>query len=191
MIAFIKGKIIAKSPSYLIIAAANVGYKVYVNPAFYAEASLADELELFTYQHVREDSLDLYGFPKLSDLDLFEMLLSVSGVGPKSALNVMAMDDSENLKAAIMQGDSALLTKVSGIGRKTAERVVLELKEKIAKLEGPLGAQPSILAASDEIDALMALGYSLIQAREALSRVDKSITDSSKRVKQALKEMSN
>ncbi len=191
MIAFVKGEILTKRNGYLIVKSQDLGYKVFVASALYSEIQLAQSVELFTYQNVREDSLDLYGFQSLDDLEMFEMLLSVSGIGPKSALSVMSMADTEYLKTSIIQGDSGLLTKVSGIGKKTAERVVLELKEKIAKL-APLVEGPQLSGmSSDEIDALISLGYSLPQAREALREVDSEVTDSSERIRQALKKMSH
>ena len=191
MIAFVKGEILTKRNGYLIVKSQDLGYKVFVASALYSEIQLAQSVELFTYQNVREDSLDLYGFQSLDDLEMFEMLLSVSGIGPKSALSVMSMADTEYLKTSIIQGDSGLLTKVSGIGKKTAERVVLELKEKIAKL-APLVEVPQLSGmSSDEIDALISLGYSLPQAREALREVDSEVTDSSERIRQALKKMSH
>ncbi len=189
MIAYIKGKIIAKQGSDLIILNQGLGYKVSVSADIYSETHKDSDIELYTHQHVREDSLDLYGFRSLDDLEMFEMLLSVSGIGPKSALAVLSLSSTNNLKEAIVSEDASMLTKVSGIGKKTAQRVVLELKEKIGKLEDiKIGAQGSVVS-SDEIDALIALGYNTSEAREALKKIDKNITDSGERVKEALKNL--
>jgi Holliday junction DNA helicase RuvA len=187
MIAYISGKIIAKQSGDLIILNQGLGYKVSVSADIYGEAIKDSEIELYTHQHVREDSLDLYGFKNLDDLEMFEMLLSVSGIGPKSALAVLSLSSTNHLKEAIISEDAGMLTKVSGVGKKTAQRVVLELKEKIAKLADFKTDMQTGVSSSDEIDALMALGYNMNEAREALKKVDKSISDSGERVKQALK----
>jgi holliday junction DNA helicase RuvA len=188
MISYLKGKIRNKGNGFVILEVNNIGYQVFISPLFYADLSLNQEVEFYIYQQVREDALDLYGFRNMEELELFELLLSISGIGPKSALGVMSIASVADIKESIFRGDPALLTKVSGIGRKTAERVVLELKEKIGKLvieDG--GISKSSLGSSDEIDALMALGYSLSQARDALNSIDGKIKDSGERIRQALK----
>ena len=192
MISYLKGKIINKGGGFVILEVNNIGYQIFIMPLHYADLTAGQEIEFYTYQQVREDALNLYGFRKMEELELFELLLSISGIGPKSALGVMSIATAADIKESIAQGDPALLTKVSGIGRKTAERVVLELREKIGKLgfgDGKLGKNN--LGSSDEIDALMALGYSLIQAREALNKVDAKTKDSGERIRQALKKLGN
>lgn len=184
MLSYIQGKIIAKSASYLIVENGGLGYQIFVNTGLYADAVVNNEIELYLHQHIREDANDLYGLKNLAELELFELLLSISGIGPKSALAVLSVAGIDEIKQAIANGDSGLLMKVSGIGRKTAERVVLELKEKIGYLPTAAG-QTS--AKSDEIDALIVLGYSLIQAREALNNIDQGIVGSGERIKAALK----
>lgn len=130
----------------------------------------------------------MYGFKNLEDLELFGLLLSVSGVGPKSALGVLSIASTSDIKEAIVRGDANLLTKVSGIGKKTAERLVLELKTKVLRINNGI-LEISSLGSSDEIDALMSLGYSLNEARTAFNLVDPALTDSGERVKAALKKM--
>jgi Holliday junction DNA helicase RuvA len=148
------------------------------------------EIEVYTHQHVREDALDLYGFRSLEEMEFFELLLSVSGIGPKSALGVLAVASIDDIKESIVRGDSELLTKVSGIGRKTAERVVLELKEKIGRLTSIIGEKGDVISSNgDEIDALMVLGYSMQQARDALRKVGSEIKDSGERIREALKKI--
>ena len=139
MIAYLNGTIINKGKGFAIIRVSDVGYKVFLNPTMLAEIVVGQELELYTHQYVREDSLDLFGFSSVSELELFELLISVSGVGPKSALGVLSVAGPEDIKNSIMRGDSHLLTKVSGIGKKTAERIVLELREKVGNLESGIG----------------------------------------------------
>lgn len=193
MIAYLKGTVLNKRKNYLIIEVAGVGYEVYVTQKLFSEVVTGQPIEIYTHQYIKEDALDLYGFKTLDELELFELLISISGVGPKSALGIMGIATAEELSSSIARGDASMLTKVSGIGRKTAERVVLELRDKMATLNFEAvaaGAGATAVAAqSDEIDALMALGYSLQQAREALRQVDPSITKSGERVREALKKI--
>ena len=189
MISFLQGKILNKSQNYVILKVGGIGYQVFVNSTMLADLQIGQDVEIYTHQYVREDSLDLYGFKSMGDLEMFELLISISGIGPKSALGVLAVASVEDVKESIARGDSSLLTKVSGIGRKTAERVVLELREKIGNLKLETGNSKSGAgsASGDEIDALMVLGYSMPQARDALRAVDPKIKDSGERIKQALK----
>ncbi len=190
MISYLKGKIKHKGSGFVILEVNNIGYQVFISPLLYVDLSLDQEIEFYTYQQVREDALNLYGFKNTAELELFELLLSISGIGPRSALGVMSIATVADIKESISRGDPVLLTKVSGIGRKTAERVVLELREKIDKLSvGDSKNGVSQLGSSDEIDALMALGYSLAQARESLNNVDAKIKDSGERIRQALKKL--
>jgi Holliday junction DNA helicase RuvA len=189
MVSYLKGKILNKGQGYIIVETNNVGYQVFVNPVMFADLDMGQEIEIYTHQYVREDALDLYGFKSLEDLEMFELLLSISGIGPKSALGVLSIASVGDIKDSISRGDSALLTKVSGIGRKTAERVVLELREKIGGLGLGTGNLESGSVSGDEIDALMALGYSMQQARDALRSVNPEIKDSGERIKSALKKL--
>jgi len=190
VISYLKGKIKNKGNGFAIIEINNIGYKVFVASLLYADLTIGQEFEFYIHQQVREDALNLYGFRRMEELELFELLIDISGIGPKSALAIMSIATVSDIKESIVRGDPALLTKVSGIGKKTADRVVLELREKISKLSltddklnrGNLGS-------SDEIDALMALGYSLSQARDALNGVDAKTKDSGERIRQALKKM--
>ena len=194
MISYLKGKIQNKGQGFVIINIQDIGYKIFVNEALYAELDIGQVSELYIYQQVREDALNLYGFENLEQLEMFEMLLSISGVGPKSALGVLTIANIADIKESISRGDSSLLVKVSGIGQKTAERMVLELRDKIVHTTHGIQQTTSggkIQASSDEIDALMALGYSLQQAREALARVDPKLKDSGERIKEALRSISN
>jgi len=133
MVSFLRGKILNKGQGYIIVEVNNIGYQVFVNPIMFADFDVGQAVEIYTHQYVREDALDLYGFKSLEELEMFELLLSISGIGPKSALGVLSVASVADIKESISRGDSSLLTKVSGIGRKTAERVVLELREKISE----------------------------------------------------------
>ena len=187
MIAYLQGKIIDKRSQYLILLVNGVGYKVFVSLNTLADCQVGQEVSLHIYQQVKEDGLALYGFVQSEELALFELLISVSGIGPKSGLNVLSIAGVDDVKQSIALNDPSLLTKVSGIGKKTAERIVLELKNKIGTPVLADGQTTSLSGASEEIDALIQLGYSLSQARQALQQIDPSLTDSAQRIKAALK----
>jgi Holliday junction DNA helicase RuvA len=189
MLSYLKGKIIRRGGNFVILNNADIGYKIFVGEGAAADLASANEAEFWLYQNIREDANELYGFSNYEKLEMFELLLNVNGIGPKSAMGIMTMINAEELKEAIATGDLAMLTKVSGIGKKTAERIVLDLRDKVgflAPVEGSTSA-----ARGDEIDALMALGYSLQQSREALGKIDKSITDSGQRIREALRTIKN
>ncbi len=190
MISYLRGRIINKSLNFAILEVSGVGYQIYAGENFLNELKIGAEVEIYTHHQVREEASDLYGFKIMEDLELFTLLLTVSGVGPKSALGVISIASANDIKEAIIRGDANLLTKVSGIGKKTAERVVLELKTKVLRSGGVATTiNSSSLMGSDEIDALMSLGYTLSDARSALNSIDPALTDSGERVKAALKKM--
>lgn len=189
MIAYLQGKIIVKNNHYLILEVGGVGYQIFAGENFLASLKIGQEKEIYIHHRVREDVSDLYGFSALEELDLFELLISVSGVGPKSAVAVISLATPDDIKEAIIRGDASLLTKVSGIGKKTAERLVLELKNKVAHISGGINLAGTGTGTGDELDALMSLGYSIIEARDALNSVGPSITSSAGRVKAALKQL--
>ena len=190
MISYLRGLVLAKSSNYFILDVRDIGYTIFAGENYLSEINIGQSIEVYTHHHIREEASDLYGFKSLQELELFELLISVSGVGPKSALGVLSIASAADIKESIIRGDADLLTKVSGIGKKTAERLVLELKTKILKIaSGSEISAGNSLASSDEVDALMSLGYSLSEARTALSTVDSSIKDTGERVKQALKLM--
>ncbi len=187
MISYLKGRIIKRGGNFVILNNADIGYKIFVGEGAVADLATGNEVEFWIYQNIREDANELYGFLSYEKLEMFELLLNVNGIGPKSAMGIMTAINAEELKEAIATGDLAMLTKVSGIGKKTAERIVLDLRDKVGFLSPVIGSTSA--ARGDEIDALMALGYSMQESREALSGVDKSITDSGKRIREALKSM--
>jgi Holliday junction DNA helicase RuvA len=180
MLSFLRGTILLKAEDHLLVDVHDLGYRIYVTKTCISETKKDEKIELFLYQHIREDASDLYGFKNEDELELFEKLISVSGVGPKSGLAILSLAPSDSIRQAIAQGDDGMLTKVSGIGGKTAQRIILELRGKLDHI----GSQGS--GRSEEIEALVSLGYSSMQAREALNRIDSSITDSSERIRQAL-----
>gem|GEM_PF-6382 len=195
MIASLKGTITHTDSRYVILDVNDVGYKVYVTDDTLHVLKKGSLTSLWTYQVVREDALDLYGFMAKKDKDFFELLISVSGIGPKSALNVMSLISSDQLVSAIRTGSTSHLVKVSGIGRKTAEKIVLELKDKLGGIESAEGREIAAELSSDMdvIEALKALGYDADDAREALKKIGASPKggelDTSAKVKAALKHL--
>jgi holliday junction DNA helicase RuvA len=184
MIGSIKGTIQHKSANYIILETQGVGYKVFLPAIIMLELKVGQPLSLVIHTYVREDQLTLYGFQALPELEFFEMLLTVSGVGPKSALGIMSLANVDMIKSAIVSEDPSVFTKVSGIGRKTAERVIIELKDK---LKDQSSSSPVAREHSDAVDALLALGYSQQEARDALKSVPIEITNLQEKVKLALK----
>ena len=189
MIASIRGTILKRKENYIIVENNGIGYKVFVSETVTADHNINDEVFLYIYQQVREAELSLFGFLDFEEHDLFEKLISVSGIGPKTALGVFAVASLSDIKSAIINQDASLLKKVSGIGAKTADRIVLELKNKVAGLIGHEGVKSSeeMEANTDAVDALVSLGYQARQAREALKKIDKDIKDSGEKVRAALK----
>ena len=187
MIGSIKGKIILKAGKFLIVETnSGVGYKVSVSPDTLSKAKKAgDEIFLFVHTHVREDILDLYGFSNLEELEFFEMLINVSGIGPKGALAILSVASIATLKKAIGAGDISYLIKVSGIGKKTAEKIVIELRDKVVNETSEKGGD-SLQGELDVLEALKSLGYSQNEAREALKKVSPEANTNTK-IREALK----
>lgn len=186
MIGHLKGALIHQDLKSVILDVAGVGYKIHTNTAS-LESQNGKTLAFWTYLAVRENALDLYGFVTKDELGFFELLLTVSGIGPKSAMGILSVATLQNLRHAISTGDTSHLTKVSGIGKKNAEKIVLELKDK---LEGWTGDGTGFV--SDDVDALEALkslGYGEREAREALKKVVDG-KDTGDKVKKALKILS-
>ena len=187
MISRLSGTIIELSEKYAVIDVHGVGYKVFCGKESLADLHLDSPAALFTHLAVREDALDLYGFGTGEEMNFFQLLISVSGIGPKSALGILSVTTVQTLKQAIGTGDTGYLIKVSGIGRKTAEKIVLELRDKL-RAHADMKESPSILRAeSDVIEALKSLGYSQNEARDALKEVPEKIVGTNARIREALK----
>lgn len=186
MIAHVAGQVVEKTDNALIIDVGGVGYEVQVAAGDFNGAILGEPIKLYTYDHWRENAHDLFGFSGLPAKRLFELLISVSGVGPKMGLALLSLGDAEGLRGAIAQGDSAFIQRANGVGKRLAERIVVDLKDKV----GAAGASARPVAAGDDaLSALLALGYSLQQANEALAEVDVDLGVED-RIKLALKHMS-
>ncbi|MBI4054285.1 MAG: Holliday junction branch migration protein RuvA [Candidatus Doudnabacteria bacterium] len=187
MIAYLQGKILRKGGSYLVVETGGVGYKVAVSGALALSAKLSWEVRLHIHTHVREDQLSLYGFASLPELELFEMLISVSGIGPKVGLSILSSVSPAHIRSAIISGDIAVFTKVAGVGRKTAERLMVELKEKVASAEQDQGGLGVSAELSESLSALESLGYRRHEIKEVLKQIPKDLTDSAQIVRHALK----
>lgn len=186
MIAHIEGTVIRISEKFIIINVNGIGYKVFATVDTTSACALGEPISLWTYTAVRETALDLYGFMSEEEQSLFELLLDVSGVGPKSALSILSMASIDTLSKAIATGDTSYLNKVSGIGKKTAEKIVIELRDKLKAHNSKDVTGGTLRDEGDVIEALKTLGYSQSEARDALKQVS-HIDGTNARIKEALK----
>ena len=190
MIAHVFGKVTEKFNGSLVIDVHGVGYEVSVATNDFDAVILDQEVKFYTYHHVREQSEELFGFSSLAAKKLFEMLITVQGVGPKAALAILSLGDAEQVRNAIANVDSGFVQKATGVGKKTAERVVVDLSDKVGlpthygRTETPL--QTELNTSDEALEALMALGYTLADATKALENVDANLP-TSQRVTEALK----
>ncbi|PIR88992.1 MAG: Holliday junction branch migration protein RuvA [Candidatus Harrisonbacteria bacterium CG10_big_fil_rev_8_21_14_0_10_40_38] len=189
MIQALSGTLIAKRPSKLIVDIGPVAFGVYVSENVLANSpEIGSKIKLFSYLHVREDALELYGFLDERELDLFKKLHGISGIGPKSALSILGVAPIEQLVSAINVGKADLLSRASGVGKKTAERIVLELK---GKLSFQSSAEALNIFESDvELEeTLVGLGYTRAHVKMVISKIDPSVSGFKDRLKEALKNM--
>ena len=187
MISRLKGILETKAEKYVIMDIGGVGFKIFVSAATLENLPAAGQsATLHTHLNVREEALDLYGFLTQEELKFFELLLTISGVGPKVALGVLSIASVKTLVSAIAKGEVEFLTKVSGIGTKIAQKIILELKDKIVKLGFEAG-EAATLEDYEVIDALIGLGYTPNQARRAVRNLPKDVKGVEKRIKEALK----
>lgn len=188
MIGAIKGRVLDKDLHYLLIDVAGLGYKVFVSTDTALEASVGEEVSLRTYLSVRENALDLFGFLDKETLEIFELLIGISGIGPKTALSILNVATPAILRQAVANDDTSYLTKVSGIGKKNAEKIVLELRDKLVTTLADQST--NMRAEGDVMEALLSLGYDERDVREILKKIPKEIESTSERVKFALKLLS-
>lgn len=189
MIDIVKGTAILKELSSVTIIVGGVGFLVNVSSRENEEIRLNEEITLFTKMVVREDDISIYGFLSKRERAIFELLTTVSGIGPRVAMGILGMYGEEELRKYILSSDVKSLTKAPGVGKKTAERMILELKDKIVKIFGdyiPDVKENINVASDDAIDALVGLGFSAIEAKNALSNVDPNLSIDDK-IKFALK----
>jgi len=171
MITSIRGKLIFVGIDHAVVETGGLGYQVFApKPVLAALGELGQEVQLYTYMHIREDLLALYGFSTMDQRHLFETLLTVSGIGPKVALSMLSSGAPEDIRVAIAGGDTARLARVPGIGKKTAERLVLELKGKIEVKGVVPAASPGVASVNADLaDTLAALGFSAAEANAAIN----------------------
>ena len=198
MFYYIKGKVTYKDINFMVLDVGGVGYKVYTSYTTLENASINDEFLAYTYTHIREDMFDIYGFGTLKELHTFELLITVSGVGPKAALSILSFMPTDKFAMAVIKNDIKTITMAPNIGKKTAERIVLELKDKLAKENQGLNVEDSSFDISgnsdnvkEAIDALMVLGYSSLEAKGAVGSVKDSFTEVEDLIKNALKILMN
>lgn len=187
MISAIEGSVIGQLPHSLIVNVSGVGYRVFTTPDTLSRHIDGDTVMLWTHLVVRDDAMELYGFLSRDELAFFELLLLVSGIGPRSALGIIGLGNLEKVKSAIAANDSKYLTSVAGIGKKSAEKIVVELRDKIADMQIEESVSQQRGTESDVIEALKALGYSPAEAREALGHIPDTVTETKARLKEALK----
>lgn len=186
MYAYIKGELAEKNIDHIVVEAGGIGYLIYV-PAQSIDylPDEGDQIKVYTYLYIREDAMVLYGFLTKDDLEIFKMLITVSGIGPKGGLEILSTLSADDLRFAILSGDSKTISKAPGIGAKTAQRVIIDLKDKMSleeafekKLDNNADGVQKTLNSSiknDAVLALSALGYSSAESLKAVSKVD--ITD--------------
>ena len=191
MIAHLSGTIAEKfGAGSVVIDVHGVGYEVSVSAGDFEAVALNQDVKFYTYHHVREQAEELFGFSSLAAKKLFEMLITVQGVGPKAALAILSLGDAEQVRNAIANADSAFVQKAAGIGKKTAERVVVDLSDKVGlpthygRADTPV--QTELNTSDEALEALMALGYTLADATKALENVDVNLP-TAQRVTMALK----
>ena len=186
MIYFLRGKIAAKDKNLVVLETGGVGYEIYVGKKFLDKLKINEEIKIFVYLYLRQDSLELYGFEKESELKYFKTLNNITRIGPKIALKILSLVKIENLERAVLDNDINFLTEISGIGKKNAQRIILELKEKIK-------GSPSLVDNKERktlFEALKKLGYSQEQIKEVVGKIKHDLPLEEK-IREAIKILSN
>jgi len=191
MIASLTGKVLLSDNDSLVISVGNVGYRVYCPHSILKRLSAGEqEITLFTYPYIRDDRFDLFGFLSVEDLNLFKLMISVSGVGPKTGLLIFGAGGSESIKKALSQSDVSFFSDVPGVGKKTAQKIVLELRDKVGALDDSLETILENKEDEEVVLALKQLGYKAAEIREAVKNLDRSASSSTK-IKEALRVLGN
>lgn len=194
MIAHLAGTITEKFQNSVIIDVHGVGYELAISAPDFENTNLDNQVKFYTYHAIRENSEELYGFSSLAAKKLFEMLISVNGVGPKAAMAIMSLGSPEEVRNAIANTDSGFIAKASGVGKKSAERIIVDLRDKVGapshygrSEEGTFLAPAGLGPADEALDALIALGFPLKEASAALAAVDPNLS-TEERIREALKQ---
>lgn len=195
MISYIKGEVIKKGLDYLIIDNNNIGYHVNTSLSTLNKISEGERAVIQIYMHVREDLIALYGFYTGDELELFKKLISVSGIGPKAGLSILSTYEANTVKEIILKDDTTRMSKVPGVGKKTASKIILELRDKVGTLEGLDTSEEAVLSSdtqesSDILNALIALGFNSYEAKKALDKIDVTGKTENEIIKEALKNIS-
>ncbi len=189
MISYLEGKILDKNEKFFVVDVSGVGYKIFSHSGILEKIpENGQNVKIWTHLYVREDAMDLYGFLNKEELEFFEILISISGIGPRSALGILEVAPVSSLKQAIVSEDETFFTKVSGIGKKTAQRLILELKSKLSKtvvLEKGGGFKEM----GDAFEALVTLGYRQSDVRRVLNELPKDVKSMEAKVREALKRL--
>jgi len=188
MISYLEGKILDTSEKFFVVNINGIGYKVFSHAGILAKIpEIGQSVKIWTHLYIREDAMDLYGFLTQEDLSFFEMLISISGIGPRSALGILEVAPVSSLKQAIVSEDESFFTKVSGIGKKTAQRLILELKSKLIKTV--VLERGDFKDMGDAFEALVSLGYRASDVRWILNELPKDGGNVETKVKEALKKL--
>ena len=187
MIGFLRGKLILLQRPFVIIDVHGVGYKVLVPESVYSKLTKEKEVRIFIYTHVREDALDLFGFLEAEDLQLFESLLTVSGIGPKTALNIFSFGERKDIIEAIIKGDVTFFTSVPRLGTKNAQKIIIELKNKMGAGQDLDLSGKDLLENAEVVQALKNFGFSVSEAQKAVREVKKDGISTEERIRLALK----
>ena len=199
MISYIKGKLEIKMTGFVVIDVGGLGYKVFMSDNSIEKlGNIGDNVKVYTHHHVREDDISLYGFCTMEELRMFELLIGVSGVGAKTALTMLAVIDPSNFALAIISEDVATLTKIPGIGAKSAQRIILELKDKLKKenidknstiqMIQPISGENKM---QEAIEALQVLGYNRKEIEKAFSKLEKASLTTEELIRKGLNILSN
>ncbi|MFA6427170.1 MAG: Holliday junction branch migration protein RuvA [Candidatus Magasanikbacteria bacterium] len=190
MISALFGTIIFQRNNIIVLfTQSGVGYEVHVSAPFFVELKNGQEVTVYTYLKVSENAMELFGFKTLEEKEFFELLISVNGVGPRTAMNIMGLGSLEHIQSAIGRGDVAYLTGVSGIGKKTAERIVVDLKSKIRE-QGTGNREQASGVLGEVVEALVNMGYSREEARRVVNNLDSEGKDAGVLLRESLKLLS-
>jgi Holliday junction DNA helicase RuvA len=191
MISYIKGEVVKKGIDYIILDNNNIGYYINTSLSTLNKINEKEKALILTYMHIREDIMALYGFLSSDEIELFKKLISVNGIGPKAGLSVLSTYEANTVKEIILKEDATRLSKVPGIGKKTASKIILELKDKVGTVDELQGSDIVIInnETSDVVDALTALGFSSLEVKRTLDNMDLSGKSENDIIKEALKNM--
>lgn len=188
MISYLSGKILIKSERYLIVDVNGVGYKVFTpQRVLDSIAQEGGDINLFTYLAVKESAWELYGFLTTQELEFYDLLLSISGIGPKTAMNILGQVAVNDLQESIVLGEESIISRASGVSKKVAGRIILELKTKVKKLAKSKDQRSFVAEEIEVIDALVTLGYRVHEIRTALKNLPAETAKIEDKVKEALK----